>query len=262
MTDFTTPPSQAEIDSVLADDGISAPAPPDLEVELPAGFIDAAGNLLKKAQVRELNGEDEEALARGGNSSSYVRYLHTVLSRAVVRLGEQEPDYAMLQGLLMGDRVMLLLAIRRVTYGEDVEYKLTCPKCDEDFDVVVELDKDVKIREMEDPYKRTHDVPLRKGKATIRFINGADQEAAFGDGKRTVAEQNTVILSRCVTHLDGQPVVGDTPIRQMGLQDRSTLMRFLADNQPGPLLGEVSVPCSSCGEISPLGMSIEDLFRY
>jgi hypothetical protein len=262
MTDISLP-SQAQIDAVLSPDGIPVEAPPDLSVELPGGYIDGTGRLLKKAEVRELNGEDEEALARGGNSSSFIRYFNTILSRAVVGIEDIEPDHAVLQGLLMGDRMMLLLAIRRVTYGDDVEMSLTCPKCNAEFDVAIELDKDVEIREMEDPMKRTHEVPLRKEHvATVRFINGADQEAALGDGKRTVAEQNTILLSRCITHLDGKPVIGDDLILRMGLQDRKTVLQFLTDSQPGPLLEEVSVPCSVCGEVSPLPLSIEDLFRY
>ena len=248
---------------ILADDGnIPITPPPDTEIELPAGLITGDGRLLRTAEVRELTGEDEEYLARGGNSSSLSRYFHSILTRAVLRIGNLEPDYAMLQGLLIGDRSTLLLGIRRATYGDDYEIELTCPKCDFEFGVAIELHKDVPIRVMENPMVREHTVELRHGVlAKVRFPNGADQEAALSDNRRTIPEQNTIILGRCVTEIDGRPIIGDETVRKMGLQDRATLMKFLADNQPGPQFGEVSVPCSSCGESSTVALSMEDLFR-
>lgn len=247
--------------SLLAPDPVTIQPPPNTTVILPAGVITSDGRLVREAEVRELNGEDEEALSRGGASSTPIKYMNTLLSRAVVSIDGRQPDPLALQALLAGDRTALLMGIRRATYGDDIDMALECSKCQGKFEATVNLVEDVKTRSLDNPMQRESEVLLRSGKyASVRYINGADQEYAYGDGTLTLAEQNTRLLSRVVTKIDGKPVLGEDPIRKMGLQDRNTLLRWVNDNAPGPLLGEVSVPCHFCGEVSPLAIGLLDLF--
>jgi len=60
---------------------VETQAPSDTEVALPGGYINREGALVKYAEVRELNGADEEAVARAGTTG---RALNTMLQRGLV----------------------------------------------------------------------------------------------------------------------------------------------------------------------------------
>lgn len=265
VTDPSLNPEEAAqaVDALLAPEPTVATPPPDTTVNLCGGYLDATGVLHRTAVVRELNGEDEEALSKGKAGQSWQNTQNAILERAVLSVGSiPEPPPQMLMDLLVGDRLDLLLAIRKVTYGDDVEMHLVCPKCSREFDVVVELDKDIKRRQMEDPLKRAFEVKLRRDRvAEVRLWTGADQDFAW-DPDITMAEHNTKLLQRCLMKLDGQPVVFHEQVaKKMGIKDRQTIIDFLIEHQPGPLLGEVSVPCSFCGESSDLTLNMAELFR-
>ena len=51
--------------------------PSDTSVDLPGGYINAAGEVIRGAEVRELNGRDEEAISR---ASTLGKALMTILS--------------------------------------------------------------------------------------------------------------------------------------------------------------------------------------
>ena len=42
-------------------------SPSDTTVELPGGYINAAGEVIRTAEVRELNGKDEETISKTNN---------------------------------------------------------------------------------------------------------------------------------------------------------------------------------------------------
>lgn len=242
--------------------------PGDTQVQLWAGMKMSTGDIAMTAEVRELTGDDEEALARlsRGNLHPAVLWLKTqqaMLERAVVQVGTEAPTPRALLDLCVGDRDALLLGIRRATYGDDLEMReLLCPKCRQNFDVIIELNKDINYRSVEDPNQRSFEVTLHKGsQIELRHVTGADQIEAVGDGSRTVPEQNTVLINRCCLKMDGRPLIpGSNFARRLGLRDRKIITDFLVDHRPGPMLWEVQVPCSNCDEVSPLALATSDLF--
>ena len=100
-------------------------APSSNEVALPGGFISPGGALAKYAEVRELNGADEEAISKSG---SIGRALNTILQKGLVSIGGEDVKKDDIDDLLAADRDSILLGIRRVTFGETVEYGAVCPK--------------------------------------------------------------------------------------------------------------------------------------
>lgn len=237
--------------------------PPDCSVTLPGGLVTVTNDVITDAEVRELTGADEEALSKADAMRNPARYVQTILGRAVVRIGDHEPpNKDVLSALLIGDRNMLLLGIRRATYGPTMDLSVDCPACEEGLDIEVDLHNDIPIRTMEDPTQRTFTVELRKGRqARVSLPCGGDQDAVLADGKRTVSEMNTLMLSRCVQEIDGQPVMGPAAVRNLGLADRRAILDFLADTQPGPRLEEVSEECPSCGRNVPVPIDLFGLFR-
>ncbi|MFC9505402.1 hypothetical protein [Streptomyces sp. NPDC057002] len=217
----------------------------------------------REAEVRELNGYDAEAMAAAGASNSAYKVVETLLARGVVSVGG-EPMTRKLSGeLLIGDRELLIMHIRRATFGNVLEFEqLPCPHCGELVDLTVHLDAIPTVR-LEDPQRTEFDVPLRKGAtAIVRLPTGLDQEAVFGI-KNNRAKQDSEILSRCVLRLvqpDGTEL-RRPPAQTISMADRQTLLQFLTDTQPGPRLLDFTWTHETCGEEVELPINLATLFR-
>lgn len=240
--------------------------PSDTHVELPGG-IWWEGNLLRQAEVRELTGEDEEELARV--KGSLVRWVSVLLERNVVRIGDvTSPTPAMIRELLIGDRDALILAARVATFGKEITaHRIQCPHCEEFFDATVDLTTVEQIRLKEPRQVHEYTVPLRVGrKAVVRLPNGLAQEEMFKADEATLPERNTALLGHCLTRVldaSGRAVsgFGTELAKRLGMADRQTILRFIAETQPGPRLDAITFQHEACGKEVSLPITIGDLFR-
>jgi hypothetical protein len=237
-------------------------APPQDHCELPFGVrLPDLMEVAQDAQVRELTGADEEALARvAGNP---LRYYDTILNLGTVAVGGEKADRNLLRSLPMADRDTLLLAVRRATFGDQIAIeRLACPHCGQLSDVTVHLDE-IPMRRPQDPVVRTFEVALREGRAVLRQPDGADQ-MVFADKDLSVAETNTLLLSRVITALtrDGKTRSGSLALaKELGMSDRRTLLAAISENTYGPQYGEVSMTHEACGGEVPIPLTPGDLFR-
>ncbi len=239
---------------------IKTVAPSSSEVTLPGGFINREGALVKYAEVRELNGMDEEAIAKAGSSS---RALLVMLQRGLVSIGTEEANKQDLDNLLSGDRDAILIGIRKVTFGNEAEFSLTCPYCKTDLDVVVDLTSDVPYKELEDPVNgRSFEYESKKhGVIKCSLPTGSTQRKLMENTDKTLAELNTILLAGCVTSVNGQSSMGASTVLKLGMADREALVSEIIKRNPGPRLGEVSTHCEACGEEIPMPLALTDLFR-
>lgn len=236
----------------------AAPPPPDTDVVLPGGYYDVlTGVTVCEAEVRELTGADEEALAK---AKSNAKFYDTVLQRGVVRVGDKKADATLLDGLLSGDRDHLMIAVRVATYGPEVELEgIVCPTCAAKQDVTLDLTQDVPSKPLED---RTFEVALRRGTAVVTLPTGTTQRKLLEAADKTAAELNTILLSQCVQTLNGQPVLGAASVREgLGAGDRAKIIDELGKRIPGPRLGEVSKACRQCSEEIELALTQPAIFR-
>lgn len=237
---------------------------PSNVVELPGGYIDENDMVHTEARIREITGADEEALAREFRSPNFTiaKMVDTILKRTVVSVGNEEASPGLLGRLLVGDRSALLLAVRILTFGSDWEVEeFPCRLCGQTFGVVIELDKDIKTRTLENRQSHEITVELRNGReAVVSLLTGENQLEMFGDGNRTVPEEQTIAIDRCIRRIDGQPVLPPLA-RQMGMADRHKIIDAMIAGQPGPLMEEVSVQCSNCQGEANYAVSLVDLFR-
>jgi hypothetical protein len=261
------PPTQAAVQEAIA--RVTSTAAPEIEgtstvVELPGGLMTPDGRLIDKAIVRELNGYDEEYLARLDMQKNVAVFVTELLMRGVVELDGEKPTKDLLLSLLVGDRDALVLGVRKATYGKTVEFQIHCAVCDTDSDVVVDLDEDVKVRKLKDPLTRVFDVELRKGRARVILLTGAAQER-FSENisVKTRPEIDTLLLSRSVIELNGMPVNGNIEVvKSLIGADRVKLTDFIISRQCGPKFDEIPVPCATCGREYPISLGIPNLFRF
>jgi hypothetical protein len=238
---------------------IKTVAPSKTEVVLPGGYITQEGTLIKYAEVRELNGADEEAIAKAG---SLAKVLNTILQKGLVSIGDIPVTKEVFDELLAGDRDAILLGIRKVTFGSTADYNLVCSKCNETSVVSIDLDKDIPIKELDNPIEdREKVVELRNGTGVVIIPNGRTQSAIVENANKTTAELTTIILENCLLGINGKGSLGASTVLKLGIVDRETLVEAILDNNPGPDLGAVKKTCEACGESNDTPISLVGLFR-
>ena len=239
---------------------ITTVPPSNAEVTLPGGFISKDGSVVKYAEVRELTGIDEEAVSKAG---SVGRALAAMLQRGVLSIGTNAADKADLDALLSGDRDALLLGIRRVTFGNTVDFEFPCPHCKTGLDVVVDLVKDIPVKVLEDPINdRTFTyMSEKKGAIVVNLPTGQTQKRLIENFDKTNAELNTILLAGCIKSINSEPALGATTALTLGMIDRENIINEILTRNPGPRLGEVKTTCEACGEDIPMPLSLADLFR-
>lgn len=231
--------------------------PPDTQVKLPGGMLDPFEGLTNTAEVRELNGADEEAISKLSDSG---KALLAILDRAVVKIGEEPAKKDMLDSLLAGDREVLLLAIRKATFGSTVKLGPSCPECGEDQIFTIDLDKDVEIVELKEE-DRFFTVDCKIGKVAMTLPTGAAQRDLIAATNKNAAELDSILLKHCITSINGAPVVTMQQVRDLSIKDRRELLKAISDKNPGPRLTEIKKTCSACDQEVSLPLSLAELFR-
>lgn len=238
---------------------IKTRAPSESEVDLPGGYIDGNDNLVTKAEVRELTGADEEAVAKAGSSGKAINVL---LARGLVKLGNEEVTAQDLDALLAADRDAILLGIRRVTFGRTVKLNVKCFSCSTEQETEIDLVDDVPVSKLKDPVSdREWMMETKLGTVVVALPNGITQKRLMENFDKTSAEVNTLLLSGCIVSIDGSPSVGAVTALSLGMADRTKIIDEILKRNPGPRLGEVKKACQACGEFIDLPLSLLDLFR-
>lgn len=231
--------------------------PPDGQVTLPGSG--------QTVEVRELTGADEEALAKV--QGTVYRWFALMLNLAVETIDGKSADSDAVGKLLVGDRDYLLLAIRKVTWGPEIElFGIECTNCGEAFDPIVHTD-DIPIKTLQSPSDAAFTVDLRNGrKASVRLPNGHDQAVYMDKEDLSNAVRNTLLLQRCVASITDatgmeMPIEGfPSMVRDMSLPDRMRVIREVNGRMPGARYNEVPVTHSDCGETTVIGIGPVALF--
>ena len=234
-------------------------SPSDTTVILPGGYITPAGEVVTQAEVRELNGMDEEAIAKASNIGKAIL---TILQRGTVRVGNERADDNMLDKLLAGDRDALILGIFKATFGREVDMATLCSGCSEFKTIKVNLDTDIKVKILTDPLNdRVFKVRGRKHEFTVQLPTGITQKELILNAEKTSAELNTLLLENTVLEINGSPVLSKLQVQSLGVVDRRTLSEEINKRLPGPQFEDVKVTCPDCdGEVS-VSVNFGTLFR-
>jgi hypothetical protein len=234
-------------------------APSSPEVKLPAGFILSTGEVVKTAEVRELNGADEEAISKAGSTS---KSLNILLQRGLVKIGDKEATNDDLDALLSGDRDAILLGIRKATFGSVLTVSIHCASCSEKQKAEIDLETDVPVKFLDDPINdRVWESETKNGVIKLALPNGITQKKLMDNMDKTSPEVNTMLLAGCILSVNGAPSIGAQTALGLGMSDRSRIIDEIIERNPGPRLGEVKKVCRACGEDIPLPLSLLDLFR-
>lgn len=239
-----------------SEEDLAVQRPPALTFQLGGWYTQSDGALVKEFEVRELTGRDEEAMARITDAGDV---FPLIMERGLVRLGQDKPDKDLVDTLLAGDWSTILLAIRRVTFGDSYDLPVRCSSCSHEYTHEIDLSGIPVVQVAQDDmafeWEGRHGT---KYEATMLF--GAGQRKIL-TGKKTGAQMATQVLRECVQSMNGMPVVTDAQILDMPLTDRRSLMRQIMDRKAGPQLEEVETTCPACGAEQRSTLGIADMFR-
>lgn len=230
----------------------------DSEYHLCGGVLLDDGQWLDTFQVRELTGADEEALTKIREDS---KFLKGMIERCLIYIGNAPANEQTLEFLLSGDWDTVLIAIRIASFGPTYTHVGTCRDCDEGYETTVDLTKDIPRRtcRKEDVFftvtGRTgnrYRVGLPKGSVNTRLLSSVSASPG---------EINTILLSECVSEINGQPVIlPEEQMRAMSLSDRKTVLTEIHNRRIGPDLEGVTTNCPHCGAEQRIPLSTAALF--
>lgn len=237
-------------------------------VELLVGYKDKDGTVHTEAEIREMVGIDEEDIQKPDIRANVGRIITTVLRNCVVRIGSLEKSSMKLaqwekimRDLFIADRDLLMMEIRKFSYGDELEMPVRCPYCKNEATHILEWDE----IEIEKPKTNPDEVSfeLKKGvldgegnrvkEGTLRLPKGEDQELLDNIARKNMGQANTSLITRCVTSL-GDIKLSSKVFKNMSTVDREAIVETIADNSFGPNF-KVEIDCPSCGETFDTGVN-------
>jgi len=215
--------------------------------ELPCGYLTPEGDLITEVKVREITGVEEDMLAARNIPGG--KKITQLLGNCLERLGPMT-DKPMLiaraRDLLVGDRVFLMLAIRRVTLGDDFPFEKECPngECKKKSLYTVSL-ADLEIRKMADPKKRVYEGILPASGKPVRWhcMSGKEEEVLAKVGATEAL--STAIQVRLDMLGGGPPIL--PAIKALSMKDREWL-REQFEAAEGGVDTKLELTCPECGE--------------
>src|SRR5437016_14407777 len=109
----------------------------EAELSLPIGYTDEHGQLHRTVVLRKMTGKEEAILADRRNQRNGGKLVTELLSSCLVRLGDMPKNgTAVVEGMYSADRNYLLLKLRTITFGSELQARYTCPTCNESFQVI------------------------------------------------------------------------------------------------------------------------------
>jgi hypothetical protein len=140
---------------------------------------------INQVTVRQLNGHDEACLSQSQNIPSPLRtssLLDRVLILSHVVSEKNDLTSAQISRMLtLGDRIKLLLEIRNMTFGENIECVVNCPKCDQNMSANILISTltqpNGRLQPQEIKKEQYHFLKIDGFNLKIRSLTGADQES-------------------------------------------------------------------------------------
>lgn len=168
-----------------------------IEVEVPTGYeLDGAWS--RRLQVRPWCAADLDLLAQLHAAAPAVRV--TMLLGRCCRLESNEIGDDFARALTVGDRVALLLNLRRASRGNRLDCLLTCSHCGEMMDLELAV-----TALLLPPYataSRHRDVTVTEGgksyEVRFRLPDGSDEEAAAERAAMDPEGAARLVLERCI----------------------------------------------------------------
>lgn len=225
----------------------------EAEVTLPVDLI-IEGKPYRKVILREVIGLDEEAISQPAYKDNAPAMVQELVSRCIAEVpgAPKLPSKKELKDLPVGVIDILVLEIRKLTAGDELQFSIPCEN--ESCKKLIEGTVSISSIPMKEGSFAPVEVTLKRGftlngkkikKVLMKFPDGNMQEqfARLKDLSK-FGEVKTDILTACIVSAEGEAVDRST-VSTMGSADRKILSEVLKKS-PGPDTA-VALACPKCG---------------
>jgi hypothetical protein len=241
----------------------STPGTWEAEFTLPIGYTDDQGNTHRTVVLRKMTGKEEAILADKRNQRNGGKLVTELLHSCLVRLGDLNKNGAsVVDKMYSADRNFLLLKLRSITFGSELQARYSCPSCNEPFQTVEDLDE-LPVRSLgdeesiEDVVVELQDGYIDKDGSVhkslrMRLPTGVDESAVAPQMRQNASLGKNALLARCLKSLGDLPkhrieAIGPKILSELTLSDRRLIDRALSQAAPGiDLIREIC--CANCGD--------------
>jgi hypothetical protein len=235
----------------------------EFEFTLPVGYTDHDGVLHRNVILRKMTGREEAILADRKFQRNGGKLVTELLHNCIVALGTLSPNgRGPMSAMTSADRNYLLIKLRSITFGSELEAAYSCPGCGERLQVTEELD-DLPVRELAEGDERAEiAVELQDGwvdregathtALRLRLPTGLDEEAVATQMRENASVGKNALLSRCIISLGDVQThrlqgMGPRIMSDLTMSDRRLIDNALSDSAPGIDLVR-ALECPSCGK--------------
>jgi hypothetical protein len=245
----------------------------EFEVTLPIGYTDRDGSVHRRVVLRKMTGREEAILADRKYQRNGGKLVTELLHSCMLGLGDLELNgRGPVASMYSVDRNYLLLKLRSITFGPELEANYTCPACGESLATTENLDE-LEVRalpdgeevqeltiELEDGYED------REGEVhtalTMRLPTGADEEAVASQMRDNASLGKNALLARCVSSLGEVPVhrleaLGPRIMSELTMTDRRLIDKELNEAAPGVELVR-EMECPRCSKTFPASLDLSN----
>jgi hypothetical protein len=109
---------------------------------LPKGHVDRDGTLQREVVLREITGADQEAMLAPQLRQNPAKMLTALLARVIVRLGTLDKsriDTRVTADLTKRDRDFLIVKLKEIDSGPEMELDVSCPDCGRKFKAALDI---------------------------------------------------------------------------------------------------------------------------
>jgi hypothetical protein len=234
----------------------------EFEFELPIGYADPDGQVHRTAVLRKMTGRDEGLMVDKRNKGNAARLITELLGSCLLRLGSLErPGAKVAQSLYSADRHYLLVKLREITFGPEMQASYPCPTCREATSLVEDLSEleVVKLEDgdlPEDIVVNLEDGYLdREGQSfrtmVFRSATGVDEEKISSTIRENPSHGKNALMVRCLKTLGDMPRqrmegLGTAIFNDLTLSDRALIDKALNNGGPGVKMRR-EITCNNCG---------------
>ena len=201
---------------------------------------------IPEVTISPIKFEDEKQMLTSMKNG--INPINLILSKCVKGI-----DY---NSLLLMDKILLLLKIREISYGEEYPATVICPKCLFKSDINVDLTKLI-IKSVPDDLGDPREITLPKLKKTAKVRFPRVQDEQFMENQEQIYNN----IWRFVTELDGitDPVFISRAIPKMPIRDVKFILNNIMRNDLG-LDPKFILECGNCGGESEITVPINENF--
>ncbi|MHB9037902.1 MAG: T4 family baseplate hub assembly chaperone [Armatimonadota bacterium] len=210
-----------------------------------------------EVELREMTGAEEELLTnqkliRSGDA------VNQVLANCILRTGESEDVTTKhVLDMLSGDRLFVLVKLRQISLGDDVELELSCPSaaCRAKNRAVISLD-DLTVTPYPDEREFVLVLPASGAKVRFCYLDGHKEKRLAQMQEPSIS---AAMLIR-ILDIDGNPP-SKKALSDMSMRDRSALRAEMLRVDAG-IDTAIECDCDSCGSRIRTRLEAEPSFLF